>query len=442
GNVLRLTASVGPLAAAVWHSDIVEAGRLPLSRGSVAGRAFIDRYAVHVHDVSAASDDEFPVGKALQRAYGGRGTTLAVPLLRESVSLGVITLVRDEVNPFTERQIALLQTFAHQAVIAIENVGLFKEREAGNRDLRATSEILRVIASSPPDTQPVLDTVAESAARLCEAFDTVIFRRDGDRLLLVAHHGPIPIGTIGAFTLPLTRGSGPGRSVLDGRACHIADLQAETAEFPEGSELAQRLGFRTVLAVPLMREGAAIGTIALRRDVVQLFTERQVALLRTFADQAVIAIENVRLFKELEEKNRALTAAHAQVTETLEQQTATTEILRVISSSPTDLRPVFDTIVRNAVQLCGATYGSAYRIDGDVIYLVAETNMSGAGWERFRMTFPRPLRDGGVIRDVVKSRRLLYVENVDAYPFSAAARALFVTNSTRSLLTVPMIRQD
>src|SRR5262249_40111666 len=120
----------------------------------------------------------------------------------------------------------------------------------------------------------------------------------------------------------------------------------------------------------------------------------------------------------------------------------TTEILRVISSSPTDLRPVFDTIVRNAVQLCGATYGSAYRIDGDVIYLVAETNMSGAGWERFRMTFPRPLRDGGVIRDVVKSRRLLYVENVDAYPFSAAARALFVTNSTRSLLTVPMIRQD
>src|SRR5262249_36315441 len=130
------------------------------------------------------------------------------------------------------------------------------------------------------------------------------------------------------------------------------------------------------------------------------------------------------------------------LTTALDRQTATSEILRVISRSPTDVQPVFDTIVRNAVQLCGATYGSAYRIERDVIYLVAETNLSGAGWERFRMTFPRPLRHGRVIWDVVESRRLLYIENVDAYPFSDAARALFATNSTRSLLTVPMIRQD
>src|SRR5262245_27822688 len=151
-----------------------------------------------------------------------------------------------------------------------------------------------------------------------------------------------------------------------------------------------------------------------------------------------------RLAEALKREAEALTqlqTSHRERAEAQEQQAATGEILRVISQSPTELQPVFDTIVRNAVRLCGAMYGSAYRLDGDVIHLVAETHLSGAGWERFRMTFPRPLRDGGVIRDIVESGRLLYVEDVDAYPFSEAARALFATNSTRSLLTVPMIQQ-
>src|SRR5262249_10218559 len=157
---------------------------------------------------------------------------------------------------------------------------------------------------SPADIQSVLDAVAESAARLCEAFDSLIFRVDGDRLRLVAHHGSIPLGTIGEFTVPLGRGSLPGRSALEGRTIQIADLQAEAEEFPEGSEIAQRMGFRTGLTVPLMREGVPIGVIALRRTEMRLFTDRQVALLKTFADQAVIAIENARLFRELEERNR------------------------------------------------------------------------------------------------------------------------------------------
>jgi signal transduction histidine kinase len=169
----------------------------------------------------------------------------------------------------------------------------------------ATSEILRVVARSTTDLQPVLDTVCQSAARLCEAYDSNIWRPDGDQLLLVAHHGPITQ----VESVPLVRGTFTGRTVLDKRTLHIADVQTQADEFPESSKLARRLGFHTVLSVPLMREGVVIGTIALRRTEAELFTERQVALLQTFADQAVIAIQNARLFRELEKKSRELEIA-------------------------------------------------------------------------------------------------------------------------------------
>jgi two-component system, NtrC family, sensor kinase len=178
---------------------------------------------------------------------------------------------------------------------------LTRELHEAREQQRATSEILGVVARSRTDVRSVLETVCQSAAQLCEAYDATIWRPDGDRLLPAAHHGPITQ----IESIPLVRGTVLGRSILDKRTVHIADFQTQAAEFPITSEYARRLGFRTGLYVPLMREGVAIGVIALRRAETQLFTERQVALLQTFADQAVIAIENARLLNELRQRTAA-----------------------------------------------------------------------------------------------------------------------------------------
>jgi two-component system, NtrC family, sensor kinase len=331
--------------------------REPIRPGptTVFARLVREGRPIQIADISAdlAYRERDPLRVATVE-LGGVRTFLAVPMLKDGALVGVITIYRRDVRPFSEKQIELVTTFAHQAVIAIENVRLFTELEARNAELAealtqqtATSEVLGVISRSPTDIQPVLDTVVESAARLCEAYDASLLLRRDNRLVMAAHHGPIhdasaiarALGTIGGYTLSLDRGTIGGRTVLDARTVHIADVQVEAKEFPEASENARRLGFHTMLSVPLMREGVAIGAIQLPRAEVRLFTERQVALLKTFADQAVIAIENVRLFNETKEA--------------LEQQTATAEILRVISSSPTDLGPVLEAVAENAVRVCG-----------------------------------------------------------------------------------------
>src|SRR5262245_36661497 len=258
----------------------------------------------------------------------GYRTRLMVPMLRGPDVLGVIAVTREEASPFSDQQVELLKTFADQAVIAIENVRLFKELEARNRDLTdaldqqtATSEILRVISSSPTDIQPVLDAVVSSAARLLEVDHVQLFLVRGDVLELTALHGDF--GSVPPR--PILRSLPIGRAVIDRQPVHVADLQSEMDEFPHA--LGSRV--RTALAMPLLREGLSIGVIQVIRREVRLLSDKQIALLKIFADQAVIAIENVRLFTELQEKNSALTSAHAQVSEALEQQTATAEILRV-----------------------------------------------------------------------------------------------------------------
>src|SRR6267142_983347 len=274
----------------------------PPHAGSVTGRAILNRSVVHVED--ALADGAYPY-RDFSRAAEVR-SVIAVPMLRDGRPIGVVTVSRAEPGAFAERQIELLKTFADQAVIAVETVRLFNGLEARNRELtetleqqKGTGDILRIISTSPTELQRVLDAVVKSAAQLCGAYDAAIFQLDGESLRLAAHHGPLhpAIGLL----IPVARGTVAGRSVLEQRAVHVSDLPSEVKEFPEGSAFARELGHRTTLSVPLLRQGAAVGTIQLRRAEMNPFTDKQVALLQTFADEAVIAIENARLFKELQE---------------------------------------------------------------------------------------------------------------------------------------------
>jgi signal transduction histidine kinase len=302
----------GALRSVASHGDIPVAGSPPLDRGLVSGRAVIDRETVHVHDIAAA-EAQFPVSATLARLRGTR-TYLATPLLRAGVAVGVIVIRRREVNPFTARQIALLQTFADQAVIAIENVRLFKELEARNGELTealdqqtATADILRIISSSPTDLRPVMEALVASAAVLCEAQNAQIFRVEDRTMRLVARHGPVRSTLEAGQARLITRGSVSGRTIVDRAMLHIPDLLADVeSEFPDIAPAIRREGIRTTVGVPLMREGVPIGSITAFRTEVRPFTDKQITLLKTFADQAVIAIENVRLFTELEARNREI----------------------------------------------------------------------------------------------------------------------------------------
>ena len=300
----------------------------------------------------------------------------------------------------------------------------------------ATAEILRVISSSPTDLKRIFAVVAASATRLCDASDATIHQVDGAVLRLVAHHGPIR----DPGSLPMTRGVLAGRAVLDRRTIHVVDLQAETREYPEGSEIARHLGLRTNLAVPLIREGEAVGVVLIRRTEVRRFTERQIDLLRTFATQAVIAIENTRLFEAERQRTHELA-------ESLEQQTATAEVLRVISSSPGELQPVFQAMLANAVRICDAKFGNIYRWDGETGHVVAMHDTPAAFAEqRKRSPAWRPGPKTPLGR-MLATKAVVHVANLateDAYiarrdPVVVAAVEL---GGVRTFIAVPMLKEN
>jgi signal transduction histidine kinase len=304
----------------------------------------------------------------------------------------------------------------------------------------ATSEILRVISDSRTDAQPVFDVIVRNAARLCDAVFSGVALRDGDQLTLPAAHGlnAADLNTfLTSFPIPLGPDTVSGRAILEGRVVHVRDQAAEPAY---ARNPGQRVGTRSIVAVPMLRSGRSIGAISAWRREVRPFTDKQIALLRTFADQAVIAIENVRLFTELQENNRALTAAHAQVTEALNQQTATAEILRVISQSQTSVQPVFDKIVRSAVALCDGLFSTLFQFDGDVLHIIATHNNTPEALEALHRAYPaRPTR-ALVAGRAILERAVVHIPDIELEPESQQ-RAIARAVGWRSALIAPMLRE-
>jgi signal transduction histidine kinase len=416
----------------------------PVGREGILGRTVIEKRTLRVDD---RQNDPGHQWNEIARKFNTR-SMLTVPLMRENEPLGVVALVRDEVRPFTARQIGVIEAFAAQAVIAIENTRLFEEVQSRTREVTealeqqtATADVLKVISRSALDLQRVLEALVESAARLCNAYDALIFQVFGDCLRLVAHHGQIPRpGPVGECTIPLERGRFAARAVFDRRTIHIADMLAEGDEYPESRKIALQTGQRTALAVPLVHAGAAIGVILIRRTEVRPFTERQIELVNTFADQAVIAIENTRLFEAEQARTKELSDRTQELAQALEHQTATNDVLSVISRSPNLLQPVLDAIVRTAQRLCKSDRAQFFRLEDGRYHLAADQG-TNAAFLRFLADHPitpEP-RSGSVTGRAAWERRTIHVPDTSANR-DLALGDLDRPGRGRSVLAVPLLR--
>jgi signal transduction histidine kinase len=404
-------------------------------RSSVSGKVVSECRTIHVPDVLADPEDTYAVSAGVPAR-----TILGVPLVRDGKAIGVIVLFRRTVRPFTRRQIDLVTTFASQAVIAIENSRLFEAEQASKRELTealeqqtATADVLKVISRSALDVQKVLDALVESAARLCDANDAAIFQMFGNNLRLVAHHGQIPtVGPVGQLMIPLERGSMGARAVIDRRPIHVADILAEGDEYPASRKRALQNGHRTALAVPLVHAGDAIGFILIRRTEVRPFTERQIELVNTFADQAVIAIENTRLFEAEQASKRELARS-------VEELESLGKVSRAVNSS-LELDKVLPTILEHACAMSYAGGGTVYVFDKTTsgFRLAAAHNMSD---EHVAMVRAQPMRlNSVVVGECATRREVVQVADLSSAPPSPLLDILLRTG-VRAVLAVPLLHQ-
>ena len=408
--------------------------KLEPGRSGPARLAALECRTVHVADITAE-----PGFSPMVLQYERARTVLAVPLLREKDLVGVIAIWRREVRPFTEQQIALVRTFADQAVIAIENARLLNELRESLQQQTATADVLKVISSSPGELEPVFQAILENATHICGAkFGVLWLSKDGGFLVAATHSIPA------AYREQLQAGvvfhPGPSlpiaRAASTRQAVHIADLRTDPG-YLDGEPVAKggvELGqVRTLLAMPMLKDREVVGAFAIYRQEVQPFTDKQIELVKNFAAQAVIAIENTRLLSELRKRTDDLS-------ESLEQQTATSEVLQVISRSAGELQPVFDTMLENAVRICGAKFGNLLLVEGDAYRHVALYGAPQAFLEeRRRNPVIRP-RPGSDLDRVRTTKQIIHI--ADMQVGGAATSAIVELAGARTFLNVPMLKDD